>query len=60
MTRTYIPTLRFFLNQLHRYATAHQTTLQVYLTTEQAACLLAVINAIAECLAVLGEPVVGE
>lgn len=54
--RTYVPHLRIVLKIAHRYGTRYQETLQNNLTAPQYTCLLAVINAIADCLALLDEP----
>lgn len=56
-SRTYIPQLRIVLRIAHRYGTRYQDTLANTLTAPQYTCLLSVINAIADCLALLEEPV---
>lgn len=56
--RTYVPALRVVLYAAHRYATRYQSKLSAALTTEQYTCLVSTIQALADCLALLGvEPV---
>lgn len=55
--RTYVPVLRAVLYTAHRYATRWQSRLQGSLTSEQYTCLVSTIQAIADCLALLGQPV---
>lgn len=54
--RTYIPVLRAVMYTAHKYATRWQPQLSESLSADQYACLLATITAIAECLAILGQP----
>lgn len=56
--KTYIPGLRFTLNVAHRYATRYQSTLAGSLSAPQYTCLISVIQALADCLALLGAPVI--
>jgi len=58
--RTYVPVLRIVLGRAHRYATRWQPKLQASLTEPQYTCLVAVIAALADCLVLLGEAVIGE
>jgi hypothetical protein len=55
-SRTYIPQLRFVLKIVDRYTKRWQTQLQENLTEGQYTCLLAVIDAVTECLVALGTP----
>jgi len=48
--RTYIPGLKDALKTMNRYAKRWQIALQVVLTSQQYACLTAVITAVDECL----------
>lgn len=57
--RTYIPGLRLVLKAAHRFGTRYQTQLQGSLTSDQYTCLLSTLNAIADCLVLLGEPTEG-
>jgi hypothetical protein len=54
--KTYVPGLILILRTAHRYATRYQAHLSGTLTTEQYACLLDLIAAMASCLAALGTP----
>lgn len=56
--KTYVPGLRFILYAAHRYATRWQSKLAGSLTTEQYTCLVSTIQAIADCLALLGSPTI--
>lgn len=58
MARTYIPQLRFVLKMVERYTTRWQVQLQANLTAGQYNCLIAVIDAITQCLIALGESTV--
>jgi hypothetical protein len=53
--KTYVYTLRIILKEAHRYATRYQTQLSAFLTAPQYACLVDTIQALASCLALLGE-----
>jgi len=53
--RTYVFTLRKVMQAAHHYATRWQTQLSAHLTTAQYNCLVSTIQAIADCLALLGE-----
>lgn len=57
--KTYIPALRLVLKAAYRYGTRWQTQLSGSLTSEQYTCLLSTLNAIADCLALLGEETPG-
>lgn len=52
--RTYVFTLRKVLQVAHKYATRWQPQLNQHLTTAQYNCLVSTIQAIADCLALLG------
>lgn len=52
--KTYVPGLRLILKAAHRYATRYHAQLSVVLTTQQLACLTSTIQALADCLALLG------
>lgn len=54
MAKTYVPTLRIVLAGTHRYISRWQTKLQANLTGPQYTCLVAVLEAIVECLNALG------
>jgi hypothetical protein len=56
--RTYIPGLRFVLNVAHRYMTRWQSQLSGGLSNDQYTCLVSTIQAVADCLALLGEPTI--
>lgn len=53
--KTYVYTLRIVLKAAHRYATRYQSQLSAVLTTAQYNCLVSTIQALADCLALLGE-----
>jgi len=53
--KTYVFTLRLVLKEAHRYATRYQTQLSAHLTAPQYTCLVSTIQALADCLALLGE-----
>lgn len=53
--RTFVPGLRAVLKAAHYYGTRYQTKLSGSLTAPQYTCLLSTLNAIADCLALLGE-----
>jgi len=53
--KTYVFTLRKVLQVAHKYATRYQTQLSAHLTAPQYACLVDTIQAVASCLALLGE-----
>ena len=52
--KTYVPGLRFVLKRAHRFMTRYQQTLSNTLTEPQYTCLLSTIQAVADCLALLG------
>lgn len=54
-TKTYVPGLRLVVKGAHRYATRYQSTLEANLSEAQYACLVELINALAECLIILGD-----
>lgn len=54
--KTYVPTLRLVLYGTHKYMTRWQSRLHEFLTEAQYTCLLSVIQAVADCLALLGQP----
>jgi len=54
--RTYVPGLRAVLYIAHKFATRYQDKLHEHLTTDQYNCLVSTIQAIADCLALLGQP----
>lgn len=56
--KTYVPGLRLILYTAHKYATRWQSRLATSLTTEQYTCLVSTIQALADCLALLGEKVI--
>ena len=57
MARTYIPSLHFFINKLHEYATRYQEQLEASLgTTEKVECLRSLIATLAACLPILIPP----
>jgi len=58
--RTYVPILRTVLYTAHKVATRYQSKLVGHLSTEQYTCLVSTIQAIADCLALLGQPVKDE
>lgn len=58
--RTYVPGLRLVLYTAHRFATRYQSKLSLALTSEQYTCLTSTIQAMADCLALLGNPTIGE
>jgi len=49
-SRTYLVALYFVFKAAHKYATRWQPNLQANMTEQQYLCLVAVINALAECL----------
>lgn len=53
--KTYVYTLRVVLRAAHKYATRYQTQLSAHLTEAQYNCLVDTIQALASCLALLGE-----
>lgn len=53
--KTYVPGLRLVLYAAHRFATRYQARLSGSLTSEQYTCLVSTIQALADCLALLGE-----
>lgn len=53
-TKTYQIGLLIALEALRNYATRYQLKLQQFLTEPQYACLIAVIEAVTECLSALG------
>lgn len=55
VSKTYVYTLRIVLKTAHRYATRYQTQLSGFLTAPQYTCLVSTIQALADCLALLGE-----
>jgi len=58
--KTYVPGLRAALYIAHAYATRWQSRLHEHLTSEQYTCLVSTIQAIADCLALLGQEEIGE
>lgn len=58
--KTFVPGLRLILKQAHKYATRYQAQLSVALTSQQYACLIDTIAALASCLALLGETPIEE
>jgi len=50
MAKTYLPGLYFAIKHTQRYATKWQAQLGASMTTQQAACLAALLEAIAQCL----------
>ena len=54
----YVSGLRLVIGKAHKYATRYQSKLALNLTSEQYACLLDLIAALASCLALLGAPTV--
>lgn len=58
--KTYVPTLRFVLREAHKYATRYQPQLSQSLGSAQYACLVSTIQAIADCLALLGPEPIGD
>jgi len=54
MAKTYVPTLRFIVTNVHKYATRYQPTLASSLTTSQYTALLSFISCCATLLAELG------
>ncbi len=54
--KTYITGLVFALKAAHKYATRYQAQLNGFLTTEQYACLVDTIQALASCLALIQVP----
>ncbi len=58
--RTWIPGLREVLKTAHYYGTRYQTQLSRSLTSEQYTCLLSTLQAIGDCLALLGTSEVGQ
>ena len=57
--KTYVPQLRWVLNQAHKYGTRWLPALGVNLSTEQMTCLVSTLQAIGDCLALLGPNEVG-
>jgi len=57
--RNYVPHLRTVLKVAHKYATRYQSQLSLALTPEQYTCLTSTIQAIADCLALLGNAPIG-
>lgn len=57
-TKTYEVGLRLILKSAHRYGTRYQSQLARFLTGPQYTCLVSTLQAIADCLALLGEPTV--
>lgn len=55
MAKTYVPTLRIVLRQAYKYATRWQPKLAEHLTEEQANCLSSTIQAIYDCMILLGD-----
>lgn len=53
--KTYEQGLRLVLRTAHRYGTRYQTQLSGNLSSDQYACLITTLQAIAACLALLGE-----
>lgn len=53
--KTYVPGLRFVLKTAHKYGTRYQNALSAHLTTEQYTCLLSTLQAISDCIVLLGE-----
>jgi len=53
--KTYEVGLRLILTQAHRYGTRYQARLAQFLTAPQYTCLVSTLQAIADCLAILGE-----
>lgn len=54
--RTYLIGLYLAMNTLHRYVTRYQTKLQANMTPTQYTCLVAVLDAINECLPLIVPP----
>lgn len=54
--RTYVPGLIFILRAAHKFATRYQQQLSTTLSTEQYACLVSTIQALADCLALILPP----
>jgi hypothetical protein len=55
--KLYIQGLRVALNGAHRYGTRYQKQLSGTLTGPQYACLVSTLQAIADCLALLGSSI---
>lgn len=55
--KTYEQGLRLVLKAAHRYGTRYQTQLSGTLSSPQYTCLVSVIQAIADCLALLGSEI---
>ena len=55
MAKTYVPTLRIVLREAYKYAVRWQQKLAEHLTETQADCLASTIQALYDCLIVLGE-----
>lgn len=55
MAKTYVPTLRVVLRLAYKYATRWQPQLAENLSEAQATCLASTIQAIFDCLVILGE-----
>lgn len=53
--RTYVPTLRIVLRTAYKYAVRWQPKLAQVLTEEQATCLASTVQAMGDCLALLGD-----
>jgi hypothetical protein len=55
MAKTYVPTLRVVLRQAYNYSVHWQPKLALHLTSEQATCLASLIQALSDCLILLGD-----
>lgn len=55
MAKTYVPTLRIVLRTAYNYAVRWQPKLAEFLTEPQATCLASTVQALYDCLVVLGE-----
>jgi hypothetical protein len=53
--KTYIPGLRLVLKTAHRFMTRYQSKLAGSLSPTQYTCLVSTIQAVADCLALLGD-----
>lgn len=54
MAKTYVPSLRFIVSNVHKYSTRYQTQLSLNLTPTQYTALLSFISCCADLLSKLG------
>jgi hypothetical protein len=55
MAKTYVPTLRVVIRTAYKYAVRWFPELSEHLTEPQVTCLSSLIQAMADCLVLLGE-----